>query len=333
MRRTLPLVVLLVFFICFLNACGKVSSTAGQTVATPTRSTATPVPSPTNAERVKTLLQNSDEALKNLQSVHFGLAASSQVGPLQAHINSLVPASILQALEPEASGRYNNHIVGNGDEIRPDQLAIHLEQQNHAGDDVGSGWPFSLTESTKDGKVYFRATLQSDHMIGLQDTHWYVVPQATWQSYFGNDFHTQTGTAQVNAFLELALQKGTLSDKGNESKDGQQLQHIEASFAKDTLPDVLALDYQDKIMNRVQLRPGIDKNGKASIDVWIDNHTFYIHSFTMQASYDEILSDGSSRPIAIALTFNLSKFNAVEAITIPNDATPIDDLSKIALMS
>lgn len=331
MRRTLPLVVLLIFFICFLNACGNASSTAGQTAATPTRSTAIPVPSPTNAERIKTLLQNSNEALKNLQSVHFDLTASSQVGPLQAHINSLVPASILQVLEPESSGRYNNHIVGNGDEIRPDQSTIHLEQM-HAGDEAGSGWPFSLTESAKDGKVYFRGALQGDHMISLQDIRWFVVPHTIWQSYFGNDFHTQTGAAQVNAFLELALQKGTLSDKGSESKNGQQLQHIEASFAKDTLPDVLALDYQDKILNSVQLQPGTDKNGKASIDVWIDKQTFCIHNFTMQASYEEILSDGSSRPITIALTFNLSKFNAVEAITIPNAATSIDDLSKIALM-
>jgi hypothetical protein len=286
-----------------VSACSSsVSIGAG---GSPTSSSLTPLQ----------VLQNSAKAMQKLNSVHF---VTTSNGSFQAN-NAGTPTT---AATPVTNNSSVN-IKASGDAVLPNQekSQITLNQS------------INLAEVVTADKVYIQNT----------KGQWYVLDKSTLQAYANGNPFAGVNLPDMKDWMAL-LQHIQLRDHGTEALNGQNLRHITATLDKDSLRQLLASNGQ---MNSAFGKQNIDsvlnsaKSLIATLDVWIDESTFYVHRTELKFNLNADLSSlrgASGTPAATATVtvpsnvtttldsiVDLSKFNEPVTITPPANAIPTDN--------
>jgi LppX/LprAFG-like lipoprotein len=286
-----------------VSACSSsVSIGAG---GSPTSSSLTPLQ----------VLQNSAKAMQKLNSVHF---VTTSNGSFQAN-NAGTPTT---AATPVTNNSSVN-IKASGDAVLPNQekSQITLNQS------------INLAEVVTADKVYIQNT----------KGQWYVLDKSTLQAYANGNPFAGVNLPDMKDWMAL-LQHIQLRDHGTEALNGQNLRHITATLDKDSLRQLLTSNGQ---MNSAFGKQNIDsvlnsaKSLIATLDVWIDESTFYVHRTELKFNLNADLSSlrgASGTPTATATVtvpsnvtttldsiVDLSKFNEPVTITPPANAIPTDN--------
>jgi len=220
-------------------------------------------------------------------------------------------------------------ITGHGDESLPGQQTLQITVTQS-----GTGQNVSLSEILLGSKVY----------VQNPKGQWFVLNKSVLEGFIANPF------AGINVdplvFLGL-LQNATIIDHGTELLNGQDLRHISASLDKAALKLLLNNNTQlHKLFGQQNISNALDHASgfQSSLDVWIDETSFYVHRTELKFSLDEGLSSlsGSVTPNATATVavlpgltvnfdslVNLSNFNQPVTITPPANATPTNNLFNI----
>lgn len=265
------------------------------------------------------VLEKSVMAMKQLKAAHLDLKSSDVLDVAAAG----TPTTGASGAHPIMI-----NLMGNGDEVLPAKFAFRLT--------FGQGSGGASNESF--GEIILGRQVFIENPKG----QWYVLAGSRVQTAAGNPF-AGTNVSNYNALLVVA-EKAQISDHGDQMLNGQSLRHISASFGKDVLKDLLnvtgqlsAQQQQDinKALNAITLQ-------QATLDVWIDEATSYVHrlelKFTMSVNVNA--GSGTGTPTATAVTsspittsidtiIDYSKFNESVTIAPPAHAIPTDTLVKI----
>ncbi len=270
--------------------------------------------------------------MKQLKSVHFDLSVASIVQtsnvPTSASPTPKTTSATPTTATPKPS-QVSLSITGHGDESLPGQQSLQITVTQS-----GTGQNISLSEILLGSKVYVQ------NPKGL----WFVLDKSVLEGFIANPF------AGINidplVFLGL-LQDATIIDHGTELLNGQDLRHISATLDRAALKLLLNNNTQlHKLFGQQNITDVLDHASgfQSSLDVWIDETSFYVHRTELKFSLDEGLSSlsGSVTPTATAtsavlpgLTVNfdsivdLSNFDQPVTITPPANATPTDNLFNI----
>ena len=292
----------LVSILLLVSACGSTNTATNTSSRTPLQ-----------------VLQNTQTAMKQLKSVHldlkFNVAIQVSGTPTATDGTSAAPQNL------------SLNFTGSGDEVPPNQASIHLSIAQSASDQG-----LNLSEILVGNKAY------------IQNSHgqWYVLDKSELPG--SNNPFSGTDISNVYNLLDAA-QKAKVTDHGTESLNGQNLRHLSFSFDQQSLSQLLSsngqlgsiLDQQNiaQVLNNVKL-------SQATLDVWIDESTSYVHRVELKMNLGLNLSslDNAATPTAsgtvlpnitteVDSIIDLSKFNAPVTITAPANAIPTDDPSAI----
>jgi hypothetical protein len=241
------------------------------------------------------VLQKSADAMKQLKSSHVDLQSTTN---LQTSGGTTTAQNV------------NTQVKGSGDQQLPDQEQLNLTLNNTT----------NVAEILQGNQVY----------VKNRQGKWYVLDKNALQSTVGNPFSGLT--IDQNALLGL-LQNIKLTDNGTQSLNGVSLRHITAELDKTALQQLLSSNPQLKSMFGQQNIDTVLNNTKtfvSTIDVWIDETTFYVHQSELKVNLDANTSSvGNGAPTsvktAIDLIVGLSKFNEPVTITPPTNATPTNN--------
>jgi hypothetical protein len=263
------------------------------------------------------VLQNSFNAMKQLKAVHVNIQLATTIDMS----GSSNPSSTSSTSHP-----LTVNVAANGDEVSPDKASIHLSM----------GQSFNLSEITLGKQIYIQ-NLQGQ---------WYVLDASKFKDARGNPFSI-TNTANYNNLLAVA-QKATYTDHGMQSLHGVSLRHITVTFGKDALKDLInasgsmsSLSGVDKqklttLLNDIKLEA-------ATLDVWIDEATSYVHhmelKFTMDVHTSSLVPTPTSKSSSFTLPADIktsvdtiidySKFNESITISPPANAIPTNNPTSI----
>jgi hypothetical protein len=249
------------------------------------------------------VLQKSADAMKQLKSAHIELKATGSV-------------------QGDASSPHTLNMTGSGDEALPDQEQLSLTTNGTSVEEIVSG-----------DKVYVKNA----------SGQWYVLDKSAFKGVVTNPF-SGIDANDMNTLLGL-LQETQLTDNGVQSLNGENLRHITIGLDKNALKQILDKNQQlagyigqanvDAILNNT-------KKFNASLDLWIDEATGYVHRSEFKLSLNANISSASTVvattttgtvtvPSNVTTTFDsvvdLSKFNAPVSITPPTNAIPTDNPS------
>ncbi len=123
------------------------------------------------------------------------------------------------------------------------------------------------------------------------------------------------------------------TDHSTQALNGENLRHITATLDKDSLKQLLTSNEQlSSVFGSQNIDKAIDaaKSLTATLDVWIDESTFYIHrtelKFNLSADLNSLIgASGTSVTTTFDSTVDLSKFNTPVTITPPANAIPTDN--------
>lgn len=261
------------------------------------------------------VLQNSAKAMQKLNSVHF---VTTSNGSFQAN-NAGTPTT---AATPVTNNSSVN-IKASGDAVLPNQEKSQITLNQSV----------NLAEVVTADKVYIQNT----------KGQWYVLDKSALQGYAGGNPFAGVNPPNMNDWMAL-LQHVQLRDHGTEALNGQNLRHLTATLDKDSLRQLLTSNGQ---MNSAFGKQNIDsvlnsaKSLIATLDVWIDESTFYVHRTELKFNLNADLSSlrgASGTPAATATVtvpsnvtttldsiVDLSKFNEPVTITPPANAIPTDN--------
>lgn len=197
------------------------------------------------------------------------------------------------------SGSMTFNVTGHSDVAGPNQVSVDLQ--------LGSVPVLSLVSNGQ--KIYIR---------GKNGT-WYFLEKGQLKDGAQN-FFSQSLTQRMGQILGL-LQNAKLIDHGQEALNGQTLEHITATFDQQTLQQ-LSTQLNGLLSANVQ-----SQLQKATLDLWIDQSTWYIHQAQLdvvaQAQVSLKGKSTSVSPADVKLQFNFSKFNAPVNIQVPANAVPL----------
>lgn len=200
-------------------------------------------------------------------------------------------------------------ITGQGDAATPDKVSVSLN----------AGGPlFALIASGQN--VY----------VQTKGGTWYSTSRSTIkdaeQNFFSQSLATRLGE------IISALQGAQVTDHGTETLNGQSLDHLTLTLDAQTLSTL------STIMN--QLAPSNDQSGlnqikQATLDVWIDPATSYIHvakiDVVTQVSESALghfvgqpLSSNTAVPIELKAQITFSQFNQPVNIQPPTSSIPLN---------
>ena len=264
-------------------------------------------------------------ALVGLLSLIFVLAAcsapgltSSSTSPAQTLANSASVMSKLQSvhfnlqttLATQTSNGVTFNVAGQGDAASPDSVSVNLT--------AAQSPLLSLISSGQ--KVY----------VQLKGGSWYSVDKSkvkdAEQNFFSQSLSSRLGQ------LMAALQNAKLTDHGQESVNGEKLDHITATLDQQTL-STLSSDLNSLAPSQAQ--SGLNQLKQAILDVWIDTSTSYVH----QAKIDlvtqidagavqhftgqQVNSATGALPVELKAQVNFSKFNQPVSIQPPASSIPL----------
>ena len=247
------------------------------------------------------LLQNSLNAMKQLNAVHVDMTFSGGVNT-GSSTSTAKPITL--------------KLTGDGDTVKPDKASIHLS--------MGQG--FNLSEITIGKQVYVQSA----------KGQWYVLDTSKMSSSAVNPFSSMNASS-YNNLLALA-QKATISDHGDQNLNGQSLRHITITFGQNALRDLLNATGETSKLTPAQqqsLNKALSniKLSNASLDVWIDEATNYVHQmelkFNMSVNTSSMMTPTTSTSsipsnisTSIDTTIDYSKFNESITISAPANAIP-----------
>ena len=249
------------------------------------------------------VLQNSENAMKQLKSSHIELQSNSSYQVTGAKPTTSIPGAIGVAPNGNAT------ITGSGDEALPDQEQLQL----------------TVNQSTKMAQV-----VQGDNVyVQNAQGKWYVLNKSDFTGLVANPFAGVN--FDENSLLGL-IEHANISDHGEENLNGQSLRHISAALDKTALRQLLSDNPQlvgtlgkqnvDELLNDT-------KSFQSTIDVWIDEGQFYVHraqlKLNLTANTSVVTSGQSTTTSNLNTTVDLSKFNAPVTITPPSNAIPTHD--------
>jgi hypothetical protein len=256
------------------------------------------------------VMQKSTDAMKNLKSSHVNLQSTYSA-------QGNVSATATPGVTPTASGTPQSvsaTVKGSGDQALPDQMQMDLT--------INQG--ITVSEILQGDNVYIKGT----------DGKWYVINKQSIQGTLANTF--SNFSLNTNDLLGV-LAHTQINDHGDESLNGQSLRHITATLDRDALKQLLENNPQlagqfgqqnvDTVVNNL-------KSFNSSVDVWIDETTFYVHrtelKLNLMADTSQI-GDGAPNTLSTNsdIIVDLSNFNETVTITPPTDATPITDPAAI----
>jgi len=246
------------------------------------------------------VLQNSENAMKQLKSSHVELQSTSNyqatgAAPSNNGSSTLIPPN----------GTAN--ITASGDEALPnaEQLQITVNQNT------------KMAQIIQGNNVY----------IQNAQGKWYVLNKDDFAGLVGNPLSGVN--FDQNSLLGL-IEHANISDHGDENVSGQSLRHISAALDKTALTQLLTANPQiasqfgqqnvNDLVNKM-------KSFQSTLDVWIDESQFYVHQaqFKLNLTADTSGVNGSGQSSTtgnLNTTVNLSKFNETVNITPPSNATP-----------
>lgn len=234
-------------------------------------------------------LQNSAAALAKLDTVHVDLQ------------------STLAVQSSNTQNHLTLNLTGQGDGARPDQASIRLF--------LGANPLLALISTGS--KVYVQ---------GRNHT-WYWVNKSAIrdaaQNFFSQSMATRMG--QIMTVVESAK----LTDHGQESLQGDSLDHITATLDQQTLQ---TLNAQLSGLLPQGVQSGQSQITAASLDVWVDQSTWFVHqailNVTTQIDTNALqayLGHAGSQglvPVNVQVKVNFSKFNQPVTIQAPAGAIP-----------
>lgn len=264
-------------------------------------------------------------ALVGSLSLIFVLAAcsapgltSSSTSPAQTLASSATAMSKLQSvhfdlqttLATQTSNGVTFNVAGQGDAASPDSASVNLT--------AAQSPLLSLISSGQ--KVY----------VQLKGGSWYSVDKSKVKDAEQN-FFSQSLSSRLSQVM-AALQNAKLTDHGQESVNGENLDHITATLDQQTL-NTLSSDLNSLAPSQAQ--SGLNQLKQATLDVWIDQSTSFVH----QAKIDLVtqIDAGAIKhftgqqvnnatgvlPVELKAQVNFSKFNQPVSIQPPTSSIPL----------
>ena len=257
------------------------------------------------------LLQNSAKAMKNLKSAH-----------VETKTNGMLQMINTSATLP--SGQVTFSVTGSGDEALPTQESLQISVNQGT-----NSQPSNLAEIVQGDKIY----------IQNAKGQWYVLDKSMFEQYTGNPFSGLNGFDPSN--LLGLLQNTQITDHGDKSLKGQSLRHITIVFDKEAFRNIVTNDPQlGNLFGQQNINTLLNSTKKfnTTLDLWIDESTFYVHRTELKFNLNEDVSSLSQSltpvvtfplPAGVITSFDstldLSNFNAPVTITPPTGAIPTDN--------
>lgn len=225
--------------------------------------------------------------------------------------------------------------------------AVHIDLQ--AGLSLQSstsngGMTFNLAgqgDATKAGDASVQLSLGQSPLLGViskGQTVYVQLRKGTWYSVSRSqitdatqNFFSQSLVTRLEQLMAVA-QNAKLTDHGPESLNGTQLDHITAVLDQQTLQQ---LNTQLSAMIPAKAQNGQNQITQASLDLWIDQSTSYVHqailNLTAQVDAQAVQhltgqSTGSTSgtlPATLKAQLNFGKFNQPINIQAPANSTPL----------
>lgn len=241
------------------------------------------------------ILQNSVDAMSHVQSAHIDLQANVNMPSSPSSANTITNMSAV-------------NVTGHSDVANPDKVSLDLL--------MGDAQLLSVVSIGQ--KVYLRE----------KSGNWFFLEKNQIKDK-EQSFFSQSLTQRMGQIMVL-LQEAQLTDHGQESLNGETLEHITATLDGQTLQ---ALSGQFNGFLSTSAVQGQNQLQKAVLDVWIDLSTSYVH----QAQLDlmataQMPSNGQqgqeqgpvkAQPVELKLQLNFSKFNAPVTIQAPANAVAL----------
>jgi outer membrane lipoprotein-sorting protein len=236
------------------------------------------------------------------QTLENGAAALAKLNTVHAELQTTVVA---QAANAHSGITFS--LTGRGDAQRPDDASISLSLgKNHL-----------LAIISKGPRVYIQGR---NHLWYWLDKH--ALKDAA-QNFFSQSLATRLG--QIMSVVEQA----GLTDHGQESLNGVSLDHITAVLDQQTLQ---TLNTQLSGLLPRSVQTGRSQIAAASLDLWIDQSTWYVHQAilnvgtqidmsALQSSLGHTKATGVV-PVTIKAQVNFSRFNQPINIQAPAGALP-----------
>ena len=238
-------------------------------------------------------LQQSVTAMSQLKSVHFDM---------QSTLNMQFPSN-----NNGNSGGISLNVTGHGDAAAPNQVsATFLMGQNPLLSVVSTG-----------GKVY----------VQVKNGQWYVTDKSKVPD------NVQQFISQHLGDITKAISNAKLTDHGQETVNGESLDHITVALDAQTLQ---SLSSQLNGMLPTNMQSNQNAITQATLDLWIDQSTSYVHQakLAIAANVDtskwppvnfngqNIKFPAAVVPTALNAQVNFSKFNQPVTIQAPSGAIP-----------
>jgi hypothetical protein len=301
-KKSVILLIALAFILLLFSACSpSIGGTGGSSIT------------------VLQLLQNSSSAMNKLKSAQIDLKAS---GSGQALTSSTATPST------SATPTINNmtfSLTGNGNEALPNEEAMQ----------------FNVTQSITNTTSKLAQVVQGNKVY-IQNTkgQWYVLDKSVLKGYVDNPF-SGINNSDLSLLIGL-LQHTKITDNGVESLNGQNLRHITIALDQVALKQFLSNNQQlVDVLGQQNLNAIIDhtKAFHSTVDLWIDETTFYIHrtelKFNLSADTSTLAQYLTPTVTTVLVPSNittkfdsivdLSKFNEPVTITVPTGAIPTND--------
>lgn len=301
--RRLSFLAALVGLLFLVSACGLLGSTSS--------SSQPPIQ----------VIQKSAQAMQQLKAVHFDMTFSDS-----ENFNPGTPTAGSPSSQSSTTA-----VKASGDSVPPDETSTS----------------FTYNTGLQGGKAIKVAEVVIGKQIYFQNAKgkWYLLEINQSGSQRSSFPLSGLNPTDYNKLLGI-VQKATITDHGDENLGGQNLRHFTITFGKDSLQDFLnatgALNNSPRQQQQLNsLFKGITLQ-RASLDVWIDESTSYVHRIDVKfvATVDMNIN-GSATPLgfstsgippmttSVEATINYSNFNVPVTIQAPANATPTSDFLKI----
>ena len=279
------------------------------------------------------LLQNSSSAMSKLKSAHIDLKVNGSGAAVTSNATSTPTATATTTGTPitgsstptPTTTQVSFSLTGTGDEALPNEEAMQ----------------FTVSQTATNITNHLAQIVQGDKVY-VQNTkgQWYVLDKSVLKGYVDNPF-SGISSPDLNELIGL-LEHTQITDNGVQTLNGQSLRHITIALDKTALKQFLSNNQQlIDILGQQNLNAIIDntKAFSSSVDLWIDQTTYYVHrtelKFNLNADTSSLSQYVTPTTTAIMVPSNvttnldsvvdLSNFNAAVTITPPTDAIPTND--------
>ncbi|HEY0755079.1 MAG TPA: LppX_LprAFG lipoprotein [Ktedonobacteraceae bacterium] len=199
-------------------------------------------------------------------------------------------------------------VTGQGDATSPDKVSIQLSSNGPLLGLISSGQ--NIYVQSKGGPWY------SVDKSNVKDAE---------QSFFSQSLATRLGQ------IMSALQNAQLTDHGQETVNGESLDHLTVTIDQQTLKSISS---ELNGLAPADSQSGLNQIKKATLDLWIDTSTSYVHlvkvdivtqvdATALEHFTGQSIGATGALPIEMKAQVTFSKFNQPVNIQPPTSATPL----------